>query len=69
MIYITGDTHGALSMNRLNSDNFPQGKELTKDDYVIICGDFGLVWNNNGEDYWWRRWLDNKPWTTLFVDG
>ena len=69
MIYVTGDTHGALSMNRLNSNNFPQGKELTKNDYVIICGDFGLVWNNNGEDYWWRHWLDEKPWTTLFVDG
>lgn len=69
MIYVTGDTHGALSINKLSSDEFPQGKELTKNDYVIICGDFGLVWNNNGEDYWWRRWLDNKPWTTLFVDG
>ena len=42
---------------------------MTKDDYVIICGDFGLVWNNDKEDMWWRSWLNDRPFTTLFVDG
>ena len=68
-IFITGDTHGSINISKLNSKNFPEGNNLTKNDYVIICGDFGLVWNNNGEDHLWRRWLDDKPWTTLFVDG
>ena len=69
MIYITGDTHGGLSIKRLNSKNFPQGEKLTKNDYIIICGDFGLIWNNDDEDFWLRSWLDEKPWTTLFIDG
>ena len=69
MIYVTGDTHGSINISKLNSKNFPQGKNLTKDDYVIVCGDFGLVWADNGEDYYWRDWLNKKPWTTLFIDG
>ena len=35
MIFVTGDTHGDW-MTRLNSHSFPEGVELTKDDYVII---------------------------------
>ena len=69
MIYACGDTHGSIHIHKLNSENFPQGENLTKDDYVIVCGDFGLVWYDNGEDYWWRNWIDKKPWTTLFIDG
>ena len=69
MIYITGDTHGTIDIHKLNSKNFPEGRTLTKDDYVIICGDFGFVWNGDKEDKWWLNWLNNKPWTTLFVDG
>jgi len=67
MIYVTGDIHGDPS--RLSSDSFPEQKEMTKDDYVIILGDFGLVWNNSKNEIWWRKWLDRKPFTTLFIDG
>ena len=70
MIYITGDCHADFS--RLSTDNFPEQKEMTKDDYVIICGDFGGVWNKDTEsprEKWDMEWLDSKPFTTLFVDG
>lgn len=40
MVFVTGDTHGDWK-SRLNKYVFPEGVELTKDDYVIICGDFG----------------------------
>jgi len=69
-IYVTGDIHGDI--RRFSSKNFPEGKELTKDDYVIICGDFGLIWNYRGEskeENYKLNWLNDKPWTTLFVDG
>ncbi|MCD7948862.1 MAG: metallophosphoesterase [Erysipelotrichaceae bacterium] len=70
-IFITGDIHGSIDIQKLNTTNFPEGKTLSKDDYVIICGDFGLVWggDNTKHDKWWQHWLDEKPWTTLFVDG
>ena len=41
-IYITGDCHG--DYRRFSAKRFPEQKEMTKDDCVIICGDFGGVW-------------------------
>lgn len=69
MIYVTGDTHGHIDVSKLNSTNFPQGNNLTKDDFVIVCGDFGMVWGGGKEDKYWQEWLQDKPWTTLFCDG
>ncbi len=68
-IFITGDTHG--DFKRFSSKNFSEGKDLTKDDYVIILGDFGLLWENNysPKEQYWTNWLSEKPWTTLFLDG
>ena len=43
-IFITGDTHGDYDIEKLNTHNFPVQKELTKEDYLIIAGDFGCVW-------------------------
>ena len=42
-IFITGDTHAGF--RRFRKKTFPQQAGLTKDDYVIICGDFGGVWD------------------------
>lgn len=70
MIFVTGDIHG--EPNRLNTENFPEQKELCRDDYVIICGDFGLVFTEDKEsktETWWLDWLEDKNFTTLFVDG
>ena len=70
MIYITGDTHS--NFIRFNEDNFPVQEEMTKDDYVIICGDFGGVWTFEEESNREKEalnWLNNKKFTTLFVDG
>ena len=70
MIYITGDCHG--SFERFNTRNFPEQKEMAKNDYVIICGDFGGVWNKDEESKQETHlldWLEGKSFTTLFVDG
>lgn len=69
-VWITGDIHG--NPQRFSTDNFLEQKEMTKDDVVIILGDFGLVWDYNGEnktEKYWLDWLENKPFTTLFIDG
>ena len=71
MIYITGDTHADFS--KFEEDKFPiQSSEMTKNDHIIICGDFGGVWNYIVESIYekhWLDWLNNKNFTTLFVDG
>lgn len=70
MIYVTGDTHIPIDIHKLATNHFPAQETLTKEDYVIICGDFGGVWGANpAEDAYWCGWLDQKPFTTLFVDG
>ena len=69
MIYVTGDIHGGFDIHKLSSRRFPAQKSLTKSDYIVICGDFGLVWNDGDDELYWRGWLNDKPWTTLFVDG
>lgn len=84
-IYVTGDTHQSIDIHKLTTSNFPEQKELTKNDYVIICGDFGLLWNciETGktvesnhkdkcwteEEFYWKKWLEDKNFTTLFIDG
>ncbi len=70
VIYITGDCH--QDFERFNTRNFPKQKEMCKEDYVIICGDFGGVWNRDEESKQEKNlmnWLDGKSFTTLFVDG
>ena len=66
IIYITGDCHGEYT--RFSRVHFPEQKEMTKDDYVIICGDFGY-WDDSGEQRYWRKWLTEKSFTLLWVDG
>lgn len=46
-------------------------KNAHKKDVLIIAGDFGLIWSyyrTAAEDHW-LKWLDDRPWTTLFIDG
>ncbi len=69
MIFITGDIHGYNDIHKLTSDCFLWEKEITRGDYLIICGDFGLCWDHSNEEKYWLNWLDRKPWTTLWIDG
>ena len=66
-IYITGDTHG--DFQRFGSKYFPQQKEMSREEYVVIAGDFGGLWDGSQKDQYWLDWLNKKPFTTLFVDG
>ena len=61
MIYITGDCHG--NFERFNASIFPEQNEMTKADCIIICGDFGGVWNKDEEskvETMVLDWLDCK---------
>lgn len=70
MIYITGDTHA--DFNRFSTKYFSEQKEMTREDYIIICGDFGGIWDyetSSARETYWLNWLETKPFTLLFVDG
>ena len=70
MIYLTGDIHGGSDMKKLSNKNAVD--KIQKDDYLIICGDFGLVWDTKHETFKEKsqiNWLNSQKWITLFVDG
>ena len=67
MIYVTGDTHGEYDFGKLIKFAYAH-PSLTKQDYVIIAGDFGGVWSPQTLEVvlGYYRLL---PFTVLFVDG
>ncbi|MCL2508981.1 MAG: metallophosphoesterase [Oscillospiraceae bacterium] len=64
MLYVTGDTHGDLSRF---SD--PRLRKLKKGDTLIICGDFGFVWDGTPEEEKRLKKLGNKRYNICFLDG
>ena len=62
-IYITGDTHAEFSGFGAKVFDAPAGS------IVIICGDFGGVWDNSKREKYWLDWLSEKPYLFLFADG
>ncbi len=67
MIYVTGDTHGLTDFHKLHvfAGEHP---ELTKNDYIIVAGDCGVLWSNDTLVERLRYYTD-LPFTILFVDG
>ncbi len=67
MIYLTGDTHG--EQGRFYDPRLTPGGPLTADDYLIVCGDFGYLFQNNENEQYFLDDLEHVPYTILFVDG
>ena len=68
MIYVTGDTHAKFT--RFSNKRMRQkGLELTEQDYIIICGDFGLCWAKDKTFLYNCNNFLEKPYTILWVQG
>ncbi|MCL1881310.1 MAG: metallophosphoesterase [Oscillospiraceae bacterium] len=64
MIYITGDTHGDLGRFK-----HPMFRKIKKRDTLIICGDFGFIWDGSKREKRILKWLGKRRYDVLFVDG
>lgn len=64
MVYVTGDTHGDIG--RFSS---PSAKLLKKGDTLIICGDFGFIWDDSKQESKILKNLGNKKYNVCFLDG
>lgn len=64
MIYITGDMHGEL--HRFDDS---QIRRLKKGDTLIICGDFGFIWDGSAQEENVLKKLGKKKYQILFIDG
>lgn len=64
MIYVTGDMHGDES--RLYDS---QWRKLKSGDVLIVCGDFGYLWNGGKNEKSVIEYLGCRKFTVCFVDG
>lgn len=49
-LFVTGDIHAGLDIEKISPKKFPENRLLTKDDLVIVAGDFGLPWDGGRRD-------------------
>lgn len=64
MIYVTGDTHG--DAKRFHHRMI---KKLRKGDSLIVCGDFGFLWDGSKREKKLLKWIGKRRYNVLFVDG
>lgn len=64
MIYVTGDTHGDPA--RLSAQAL---RKLKENDTLIICGDFGFLWNGDKKEEKLLRELGSRKYNICFLDG
>ena len=61
MVLVCGDVHGTFDIHKLfglRAECECGQRHLTKEDYVIVCGDFGLLWNSP----FTREYFDEENW-------
>lgn len=64
MVYVTGDMHGDASRF---SD--PRLKKLKKGDTLLVCGDFGFLWNGSKAEQKLLKQIGSKKYNVCFLDG
>lgn len=64
MLYVTGDVHADLR----DLESRPFGR-VKKDDFVLVCGDFGMIWDDSPEEKKLLAKLGKSKYPILFVDG
>jgi hypothetical protein len=64
-IYVTGDTHGTYDVTKIHKLK----DALTPEDSLIVLGDFGICWDDNGGDNKVRKFWNRQSFNTLFIDG
>lgn len=67
MIYVTGDTHGDINRFRQTEKN--GNISICHGDYLIICGDFGFIFDDDDVEKEWLNELEHLSYTILWIDG
>lgn len=73
-IYFFGDTHAGIDIDKIFFV-----KDYTKEDFIIVCGDFGVLWSDLDGKYKQidalkmeenlKERIEKLPCTLLFIDG
>lgn len=67
MICITGDTHGEQA--RFSPAAMPGEENFGSGDTLIVCGDFGYIFEGSDRENAFLDILAEKPYTICFCDG
>ncbi len=63
-IYFTGDLHG--DVKRMSGKKL---RKLRRGDVLIVCGDFGFVWDGSSEEEKILKWLGKRKYHIAFIEG
>lgn len=70
MVLCIGDVHRDEVAQVKAAKAVFKNKSPEEENYLIVLGDFGLIWTNRDkEEQWWKEWYGEMPFTTLFLDG
>lgn len=71
MLLLCGDTHGSYEIDKILNDEFVNSYPFSRDDVLIVLGDFGLFWNDKPDEteYEILEQINNLPFTLCFIDG
>ena len=64
MVYVTGDMHGEWARFRARGM-----RQLRRNDTLLICGDFGFLWDGSKREQAILRKMEHLPFDIAFVDG
>ena len=64
LIYVTGDMHGSVS--RFEEKQFDK---LRSGDILMVCGDFGFIWNCDLQEDKILQFMERQKYRILFIDG
>lgn len=71
MIFFAGDVHGTIDIEKIKIFSQDKGKNLTKQDVLIVLGDMGVIWDaqETRRERTLINWYNELPFTVVFVDG
>ena len=64
MLYVTGDIHADIRRLNVRAE-----KQIKKGDILLVCGDFGFLWDGSPKELRLLDWLGKRPYQILFVEG
>lgn len=69
--FITGDTHRKIDVKKIGRFADLIGEDLSKEDVLIVAGDFGLYWEDHVSvpERGLLKWYESLPFTVLWIDG
>lgn len=69
-LFVTGDVHGQYDYRKMGDFRKAMKGELTLEDAIVVCGDFGILWEHERQDRYFKNHVyGDFPCTIMWVCG